>query len=99
MATDTSKHDRDDAQLNAALNSWQIPPSSPLLATKISEQIIAAHIAARKAQNTRFAWSPMQLATATALAAVVGIMLGFAAPTSEAAAETTDTTDVIEMMW
>lgn len=82
-----------DNHLNTVMESWQVPPPSPNLAARIAAQIIAAQIQPRAAL---FPWSPVKLAAATLGAMAVGIVLGLAVPSSDAAA---DTTDVIEMLW
>jgi hypothetical protein len=85
-------HNEDDAPLNAHLRRWQTPSLSPGFAARTSALLLEQ----RAKRDFSFPWSPMKLAAATAAAAMVGILLGVAMPSSDAVA---DTTDIIEQLW
>ena len=85
-------HDHDDAQLNALMENWQAPALPPGFTTRVTARLTEQ----RKQRAPMFPWSPMKLVAATAMAAVVGMLLGVTMPTTEAPA---DTTEIIEQLW
>lgn len=92
VTTHKSEPENRDAQLNARMNSWQMPGLPPGLVPRVTARLLEQ----RTRREVLFPWSPMKLAAATAAAAVVGILLGVAVPTADAVA---DTTDIIEQLW
>ena len=89
-------HDQDDTRLNALMARWQAPAVPPGLNTRVTARLLEQ----QKKPARLLPWSPMKLMAATAMAAVVGMLLGVTIPSSEAATDTvTDTTEIIEQLW
>ena len=90
---DPKRGTEDDAQLNAALSAWHVPPPSPWLAQRVVQGIVAG--------QRRPLWpvAPLRLVAAISIAAVVGLILGFTVPGTDDANAANDSETMIEMMW
>jgi len=93
--SDKNESQGSNAQLDALLESWQVPPPSPWLVSRTAHAI-AATVDARHSTLPMSLW---RFAVATATAAAVGMVLGFAMPTTDAANAAVDSDEIIEMMW
>jgi len=75
------RHENEDMKaLKASLKSWQVPPPSPWLKTRATQHLIREATASR-----RSAWplAPFKLAGVSVAVAVIGVMLGLAAPNDQ----------------
>lgn len=73
------EHD-DLKALDASLKSWHVPPPSPWFKTRATQHLIREATVSRAA-----AWplAPLKLVTASVAIAVIGVVLGLAAPNDQ----------------
>jgi hypothetical protein len=89
----TTNDNRNEARLNALMNSWQAPNLPPGFSGRVSARIMEQ----QRKREPIFPWSPAKLVAATAIAAVVGILLGVTMPATYAVADAPDS--IIEELW
>jgi len=80
-----------DAALHTAMKSWQVPPPSPWLQTRATQNIIAQVKASR---TSPWPLAPLRLGSAVGVCMVVGILVGANVPAADVASDT-ETAEVV----
>ena len=74
-----------ETDLDAAMKSWQVPPPSPWLQSRATQNIIAQVKASR---TSPWPLAPLRLGSAVGVCMVLGILVGANLPAADVASDT-----------